>query len=132
MSDNKKNKKAPTKKTRTSHKKKVEQTNENFKEFTVDENNDEFNIDFWKSYIITQQELVNDLVKKNMVLTTEITKLNEVLQNYQKIMNDTKGVQTINKEEQYSKTTDGRKVLNTFKPNVGLTKRTGLSKISKE
>lgn len=132
MSDNKKNKKAPTKKTRTSHKKKVEQTNENFKEFTVDEDNDEFNIDFWKSYIITQQELVNDLVKKNMVLTTEITKLNEVLQNYQRILNDTKGVQTINKEEQYSRTTDGRKVLNTFKPNVGLTKRTGLSKISKE
>ena len=132
MSDNKKNKKAPTKKTRTSHKKKVEQTNENFKEFTVDEDNDEFNINFWKSYIITQQELVNDLVKKNMVLTTEITKLNEVLQNYQRILNDTKGVQTINKEEQYSRTTDGRKVLNTFKPNVGLTKRTGLSKISKE
>ena len=132
MSDNKKNKKAPTKKTRTSHKKKVEQTNENFKEFTVDEDNDEFNIDFWKSYIITQQELVNDLVKKNMVLTTEITKLNQVLHNYQRMLNDTKGVQTINKEEQYSRTTDGRKVLNTFKPNVGLTKRTGLSKISKE
>ena len=132
MSDNKKNKKTPTKKTRTSHKKKVEQTKENFQEFTVDEDNDEFNIDFWKSYIITQQELVNDLVKKNMVLTTEITKLNQVLQNYQRILNDSKGVQTINKEEQYSRTKDGRKVLNTFKPKPGLTKRTGLSKISKE
>lgn len=133
MSDIKKSKKAPTKKTRTTRKKKAEQLNDDFEQFaSEDQNDDEFNIDFWKSYIITQQELVNDLVKKNMILTTEISKLNGVLQNYQRMLNDSKGVQTINKEEQYSRTTDGRKVLNTFKPNKGLTIRTGLSKISKE
>lgn len=67
-----------------------------------------------------------------MVLATEINKLNEVLQNYQKLLNDSKGVRTINREEQHSKIQNGKKVLDTFKPNKGLTIRTGLSKISKE
>jgi len=124
------NKVSPKRKSNT--KKNTKLTDTDFEELIDSETNDDFNIDFWKSYIITQQELVNDLVKKNMILTTEISKLNQVLQNYQKLLNDSKGVQTINREEQHSRIQNGKKVLDTFKPNKGLTIRTGLSKISKE
>lgn len=124
------NKASPKRKSNT--KKNTRPTDTDFEELIDSETNDDFNIDFWKSYIITQQELVNDLVKKNMILTTEISKLNQVLQNYQKLLNDSKGVQTINREEQHSRRQNGKKVLDTFKPNKGLTIRTGLSKISKE
>lgn len=130
MSGKKINKVSPKRKSNI--KKNTKPTDTDFDKLVNSDSDDDFNIDFWKSYIITQQELVNDLVKKNMMLTTEINKLNEVLQNYQKLLNDSKGVQTINREEQHSRIQNGKKVLDTFKPNKGLTIRTGLSKISKE
>lgn len=130
MSGKKINKVSPKRKSNI--KKNTKPTDTDFDKLVNSDSDDDFNIDFWKSYIITQQELVNDLVKKNMVLATEINKLNEVLQNYQKLLNDSKGVRTINREEQHSKIQNGKKVLDTFKPNKGLTIRTGLSKISKE
>lgn len=130
MSGKKINKVSPKRKSNI--KKNTKPTDTDFDKLVNSDSDDDFNIDFWKSYIITQQELVNDLVKKNMILTTEINKLNQVLQNYQKLLNDSKGVQTINREEQHSRIQNGKKVLHTFKPNKGLTIRTGLSKISKE
>lgn len=41
---------------------------------------DNFDDDFWRRYIINQQEIISDLVKKNMLLNTEMQRLQGMLE----------------------------------------------------
>lgn len=41
---------------------------------------DNFDDDFWRRYIINQQEIISDLVKKNMLLNTEMQRLQGLLE----------------------------------------------------
>lgn len=44
------------------------------------DDNDNFDDDFWRRYIINQQEIISDLVKKNMLLNTEMQRLQGMLE----------------------------------------------------